>query len=144
MGEIMQFPETVEEFMQQYKITDSEQIYTNGAELVPIFRMQQWFEAHKQRWIPCSERLPESDEVWQKYIVVYCYNYRDIWDDINVMSFVTVADYNSEQKVWSLSSGEVVNALIIWESTPLLAGCVTHWMPLPEPPEEGGNKNAAD
>lgn len=43
MGEIMQFPETVEEFMQQYKITDSKQIYTNGAELVPIFRMQQWF-----------------------------------------------------------------------------------------------------
>ena len=60
MGEIMQFPETVEEFMQQYKITDSEQIYTNGAELVPIFRMQQWFEAHKQRWIPCSERLPKE------------------------------------------------------------------------------------
>lgn len=90
----------------------------------------------RTRWIPCSERLPESDEVWQKYIVVYCYNYRDIWDDINVMSFVTVADYNSEQKIWSLSSGEVVNALIIWESTPLLAGCVTHWMPLPEPPEE--------
>lgn len=62
MGEIMQFPETVEEFMQQYKITDSEQIYTNGAELVPIFRMQQWFEAHKQRWIPCSERLPEDGQ----------------------------------------------------------------------------------
>lgn len=22
----------------------------------------------RTRWIPCSERLPESDEVWQKYI----------------------------------------------------------------------------
>lgn len=90
----------------------------------------------RTRWIPCSERLPESDEVWQKYIVVYCYNYRDIWDDINVMSFVTVADYSSEQKVWSLSSGEVVNALITGESNSLLAGCVTHWMPLPEFREE--------
>ena len=62
MGEIMQFPETVEEFMQQYKITDIQQVYTNGTELVPIFRMKQWFEAHKRRWIPCSERLPEEEE----------------------------------------------------------------------------------
>lgn len=90
----------------------------------------------RTKWIPCSERLPESDEVWQKYIVVYCYNYRDIWDDINVMSVVTVADYNNGQKVWSLSSGEVVNALITGESTQLHAGCVTHWQPLPEMQKE--------
>lgn len=142
MGEIMQFPETVEEFMQQYKITDTQQVYTNGTELVPIPRMKQWFEAHKRRWIPCSERLPESDEVWQKYIVVYCYNYRDIWDDMNATTFVTVADYNSEQKVWKLGSGEVVNALILPENIQLHAGYITHWQPLPEPPEEGGIENA--
>ncbi len=44
MADLMTFPNTVEEFMDQYKITDTEQIYTNGAELVPIFRMEQWFE----------------------------------------------------------------------------------------------------
>lgn len=44
MTECMNFPATVEEFMEQYKITDTEQIYTNGIELVPIFRMKQWFE----------------------------------------------------------------------------------------------------
>ena len=44
MSEAMTFPETVEEFMEQYKIVDNEQVYTNGAELVPIFRMRQWFE----------------------------------------------------------------------------------------------------
>lgn len=44
MAECMNFPATVEEFMEQYKITDTEQIYTNGIELVPIFRMKQWFE----------------------------------------------------------------------------------------------------
>ena len=43
-GEVMVFPKTVEEFMEKYKIVDSEQVYTNGAELVPIFRMKQWFE----------------------------------------------------------------------------------------------------
>lgn len=53
MGEIMQFPETVEEFMQQYKITDTQQVYTNGTELVPIFRMKQWFEAHRNHRRRC-------------------------------------------------------------------------------------------
>lgn len=43
-GEVMTFPDSVEEFMEQYKIVDSEQVYTNGAELVPIFRMRQWFD----------------------------------------------------------------------------------------------------
>jgi len=46
MADMMTFPETVDEYMEQYKITDTKQIYTNGAELVPIFRMKQWFE-HK-------------------------------------------------------------------------------------------------
>ena len=40
----MEFPVTVEEFMEQYKIVDSDHVYTNGSELVPIFRMRQWFE----------------------------------------------------------------------------------------------------
>lgn len=44
MADMMTFPNTVEEFMEQYKIVDTEKIYTNGAELVPIFRMKQWFE----------------------------------------------------------------------------------------------------
>ena len=58
MGEIIQFPETVEEFMQQYKITDTQQVYTNGTELVPISRMKQWFEAHN-----AIDRVPAVDAV---------------------------------------------------------------------------------
>lgn len=45
-GDIMTFPDTVEEFMEQYKMVDREQIYSNGCEYVPIYRMKQWF-AHK-------------------------------------------------------------------------------------------------
>ena len=41
---VMMFPKTVDEFMEQYKIVDTDEVYTNGAELVPIFRMKQWFE----------------------------------------------------------------------------------------------------
>lgn len=44
MADMMTFPETVEEFMEQYKVVDTEHVYTNGTEFVPIFRMKQWFE----------------------------------------------------------------------------------------------------
>lgn len=110
MGEIMQFPETVEEFMQQYKITDTQQVYTNGTELVPIFRMKQWFEAHKQRWIPCSERLPGTNGK-----AVSCLAY------IPSFGAVDIADYHPDVDEWTFMCVPVT---------------VTHWMPLPEPPEE--------
>ena len=59
MADMMTFPDTVEEFMEQYKITDTEQIYTNGTELVPIFRMRQWFDHKPERgqghWIISSD-----------------------------------------------------------------------------------------
>lgn len=44
MNDCMTFPDTVEEFMEQYKVVDTEHIYTNGSEFVPIFRMKQWLE----------------------------------------------------------------------------------------------------
>ena len=50
MSDCMIFPDTVEEFMEQYKVVDPDGVYmSKGSELVPIFRMRQWFE---------HERLP--------------------------------------------------------------------------------------
>ena len=60
MDEMMKFPKTAEEFMEQYKVVDTENVYSNGAEFVPIFRMKQWFEhiAEKTgKWI-------EQDDEW--------------------------------------------------------------------------------
>lgn len=119
MGEIMQFPETVEEFMQQYKIVDIQQVYTNGTELVPIFRMKQWFEAHKQRWIPCSERLPEKAGF---YLVA-------------TPRGIEIMEFSSGDKRYRETPCFVSEAL------GKVSGYVTNWMPLPEPPKEGGNGN---
>lgn len=136
MGEIMQFPETVEEFMQQYKIADTRQVYTNGTELVPIFRMKQWFEAHKQRWIPCSDKLPEKDG---QYLVAHA---PTGWMGVRNFSLEKSFDEVSENfyrvrihkhNVWWYMDDELYARV---------STVITHWMPLPEPPEmDGGAEN---
>ena len=94
MSNAMMFPNSVDEFMEQYKITDTEQVYTNGVDLIPIFRMKQWFEhertpimtnwqklqevfgdkARTQRWVwlcppladgsQCNQRLCDQCQQW--------------------------------------------------------------------------------
>lgn len=43
MADRMNFPPTFEEFINDYSFKDKEEIYTNGTELIPVFRvMQAW------------------------------------------------------------------------------------------------------
>lgn len=44
MGETMNFPETIEEFLHQYSFYDTDEVYTNGAELISIYRVLQALE----------------------------------------------------------------------------------------------------
>lgn len=59
MSECMTFPDTVEEFIEQYKVVDADHVYSNGIEFIPIFRMKQWFEH-----LPSVQ--PYTDEQIQK------------------------------------------------------------------------------
>ena len=109
MTDMMTFPDTVEEFMEQYKITDTERIYTNGAELVPIFRMRQWFD-HKPEthWIPCSERLPEEGQkclVYDKTIGFRVDTYIGHGNPYNWELFVR--DYEAWMPIPKLTGGDV-------------------------------------
>lgn len=49
MGVMMTFPDTFEEFAEQYKIVDTEHIYTNGTDLIPVFRVKQWLDHLQQQ-----------------------------------------------------------------------------------------------
>lgn len=60
MRVVMQFPKTWEEFEANYGFTDSEEIYTNGARLIPSFRVEQWLEHIGQ---------PEQDREFVKLMV---------------------------------------------------------------------------
>lgn len=43
-GEQMDFPNTFDEFAKDYGFRDKKEIYTNGSELIPVFRVKQWLE----------------------------------------------------------------------------------------------------
>lgn len=67
MADCMAFPKTAEEFIEQYKFTDTKQEYTNRAELMPVFRVKQMLEHYFEKdnnvpskWIPVTERLPKE------------------------------------------------------------------------------------
>lgn len=81
-NEQMYFPETFEKFAKEYGFKDDEEVYTNGSDLIPIFRVNQWLEyenklhaietdtayecgKHANKWIPVSERLPEIADVYR-------------------------------------------------------------------------------
>ena len=81
----------------------------------------------RSRWIPCNERVPETDG---PYLVAY-----DKTGWIGVYNFAQEKDFPSltvqENAWWRLDDD--------WNPQMLVG--VTHWMPLPEPPEEGGTES---
>ena len=77
MGDMMTFPATVEEFMEQYKMTDTQRVYSDGTEYVPIYRMKQWFGhcRHQQRptidavpVVRCKECKHRFEDSWCEYV----------------------------------------------------------------------------
>ena len=43
-GEVMDFPNTFDEFVKDYGFKDKEEVYTNGSELIQVYRVKQWLE----------------------------------------------------------------------------------------------------
>ena len=40
----MEFPNTFDEFVKEYGFKDDKEVYTNGSDLIQIFRVKQWLE----------------------------------------------------------------------------------------------------
>lgn len=69
MSDMMTFPDTVEEFMDQYRIVDTEEVYTNRSELVPIFRVKQWLQHERKKQTgSLIDRFDAIQRLQQKYI----------------------------------------------------------------------------
>ena len=48
MSDKMEFPKTMRKFIDNYSFKDSEEVYTNGAELVSVFRVEQALEHYEK------------------------------------------------------------------------------------------------
>ena len=69
MSDMMDFPKTVEEFMEMYKMVDTDEVYSNGTEYVPIFRMKQWFEHQRtSNAHPTHECVEPTHECVEKQV----------------------------------------------------------------------------
>lgn len=79
MDDLMTFPDTWEEFEQDYGFTDVEQVYTNGSRLIQSFRVEQWLDHIS------AETRAETDTISRqaaiKIIKNYCENGCDIAED---------------------------------------------------------------
>lgn len=63
MADIMTFPETFEEFIKQYEFEDKEEVYTNGAELIPSFRVMQAWDHYTSDIINALANIRECTEI---------------------------------------------------------------------------------
>lgn len=70
-------------------------------------------------WISIKDRLPEKSETYLVYAPTYCGGTSSALDNVRGVMFARW------RKHWSIEVG--------YYKRP---GCVTHWMPLPKPPEE--------
>lgn len=79
----------------------------------------------RTRWIPCRERLPENGQdvlCWYQYFRYG--NYNRLWQTYGI-GFQYNGNWGGE-----VSTGRDTKVLF--------------WMPLPEPPKEGGYRNGLD
>lgn len=44
----MKFPQTIEEFIKDYSFKDKEEVYTNGSDLIQVYRVEQALEHYKK------------------------------------------------------------------------------------------------
>ena len=59
----------LEEFMEQFKVVDTDHVYSNGVEFVPIFRVKHWIEYQKSKKKTNADRIRNmTDEELAKTI----------------------------------------------------------------------------
>lgn len=109
----------------------------------------------RTRWIPCRERLPDTEtEVLAlcrrggvSFVCPAMYEDGTIITSESIWNWNEIEGYglySEEADDWYIPEGwweyRQFNGDDVYNN--IIDCAVTHWMPLPEPPEEGGNGNA--
>ena len=85
-------------------------------------------------------KKPYKDE-WKRYIVRAVLNLPSIFEEEREVEIVTTALYDHKQKIWRLDDYMDINALYDNDGNPISKDFVSHWMTLPEPPDEMEENN---
>lgn len=64
MGDCMVFPKDWEKFLEDYSFRDREEVYTNGARLIPTFRVEQMMEHYLEK--ATEDAVPVVHGRWVK------------------------------------------------------------------------------
>ena len=108
MSECMPIPDNWKDFVKEYSFKDIREIYTNGSQLIPTFRVEQMMENFaKPDWISVKDRMPEKHG-W--YLVARKKTYPT--DSGMQVCFFCHGRFMVDKKIK-----------------------ITHWKPLPEYPE---------
>ena len=75
MGDQMQFPKKVEDFIEEYSFKDEDEVYTNGSQLIPVFRIEQMLEYYfknnaKQEYVAIVNITKQKKKL-NKRLVIY-------------------------------------------------------------------------
>mgnify|MGYP004644509711 CR=1 FL=1 len=92
----------------------ADRIANQSTHILALQKEIEGLRAQMPRWIPVTERLPE---VWRNDETAELVNYMIYSPDFGV----DIGNYHAKAKKWLCMA---------------LPCTVTHWMPLPEPPEE--------
>jgi PHP family Zn ribbon phosphoesterase len=132
MNEEMKFPETFEQFIKEYGFKDNEEVYTNGSDLIQIYRVKQWLEhqmtveEYRQRMIQafhnadCDELiavcvLPTEKEFEHlEWLLKNHYKKDPCEDAISRQAAIDAANKVIERD--TSGNNDVVNAMIAWSA----------------------------
>ena len=100
MADRMEFPNTMKEFIDGFSFKDSEEVYTNGAELIPVFRVEQGFERYAKeiRTKAIDEFAEMLKEKYEEHNFDLCLRQNDYYSYSNsCMLFESYIDEIAEQ-----------------------------------------------
>ena len=84
MADCMTFPEDWRDFLRDYSFRDSEEVYTNGSELIPVFRVEQLIEHLLKTREPMEMTPKEAHAKLEKYGIPKYYLYSCAgWEEVS-------------------------------------------------------------
>ena len=77
----------LDSFIECYQFIDDKQIYTNGSELIPVFRIKQWFEYNNQQQeIDRLNHIIDELEKWTNMQIDFLKDLDDIPNAKNIIN----------------------------------------------------------